>query len=140
MQSLFVDTIYSINIKDYTSEQLYAWTSSANNTDLWIKRFIESQYCLIATIDNILVGFASLDHDYIDMMYVHKDYQGQGIGRSLINELLNKALKENLEIIYADVSTTAIPFFERMGWEIVDRNVWKIEGVEGVNWRMRKGL
>ena len=58
MQKMFVDTISTICIDDYTPEQIKVWTSSIENIQRWIDK-LTSQYFLIAELDNKIVGYAS---------------------------------------------------------------------------------
>ena len=55
MQKMFVDTISTICKDDYSPEQIKAWTSSIENTELWTDK-LTSQHFLIAEIDNKIVG------------------------------------------------------------------------------------
>lgn len=59
LQALFVDTINATCTKDYTEDQINAWTASIDYTDRWI-RLINNQYSLVAEIDDLIVGMAAL--------------------------------------------------------------------------------
>ena len=42
----------------------------------------------IAEIENELTGFSSIEKNgYLDYMYVHKDHQGKGIAKNLLEEI-----------------------------------------------------
>ncbi len=86
MQKLFVETISAICVNDYSPEQIKVWISSVEDSRRWIDK-ITSQHFLVALSDNKIVGYASLENDdYLDFLYVHKDYQRQGIGDRLYTE------------------------------------------------------
>ena len=93
MQKMFVDTIITICKNDYTQVQINSWTSSIENTQRWTDKIL-SQYFLVAELDNKIVGFASLENNnYFDFLYIHKDYQRQGIADQLYTEIEKEAVK-----------------------------------------------
>lgn len=80
---LFYETVHSVNAKDYTIEQLDAWADGSLDLEKWDKSFIEN-YTLVAVEDNCIVGFGDIDRTgYLDMLFVHKDFQGQGIASAI---------------------------------------------------------
>jgi len=133
---LFEETINAVCENDYSAKQLKVWSASFERNPLkWEKR-LSDQYFIVAEIDGTIVGIASLENDnYIDVMYVHKDFQGKGIASVLLDHLLTRA--GNTEIS-SDVSKTARTFFERKGFEVVKENHLEIDGVPISNFRMRK--
>jgi len=140
MQELFVDTIETVCRYDYSPEQIAVWTSSVENVIRWTDKLMK-QYFLIAEIDNKIVGYASLENNaYLDFMYVHKDYQRQGIANILYLEIESKAIKHGATILTSDVSITARPFFEKNGFRIISEQKNNIKGVEVINYKMTKEL
>lgn len=144
IQELFVDTVKSIGITDYTPEQIKAWTSSVHNTSRWLDK-INHQYFLVCTDHHQLLGFGSLENGtYIDLFYTHSLHQGRGIGKQLYQALETKALdwQENQfpVTLTAHVSVTAIPFFYRRGFKVERENTVSIEGIELINYLMKKTL
>lgn len=137
---LFYDTVTYINSKDYTPRQIEVWRSGYNNIYSWKKKIAE-QYFLIAEIDKKLAGFASLTSDgYLDFLYVHKDIQGKGIAKNLLNALEIKAQELNLQEITTDSSITAKRFFEAKGFRIIGISAKEIGGVNFLNMKMKKIL
>ncbi|MCX6180384.1 MAG: GNAT family N-acetyltransferase [Bacteroidetes bacterium] len=137
---LFVNTIKSVNSRDYSLLQISTWYSTGKNPELWKKK-IASEYFIIAEINQVLVGFASINEDgFLDFMYVHKDYQGKGIARTLLNKLEEKAIAQNNEKIYSYVSITAKPFFLRLGYSISGIKRRVKNDVEFINSVMEKKL
>lgn len=140
MQEMFVETIQAICRKDYTPEQIKAWTSAARNIKRWTDK-LKSQYFLIAEHGNKIVGYASLENnDYLDFLYVHKDYQRQGIAHRLYAEIEKEAKKRKATVLRSDVSITAKPFFEKKGFIASETQTHIVAGVEIVNYKMVKGL
>jgi putative acetyltransferase len=140
MQRLFVDTITTVCRKDYTQEQIGAWTSGIDNTQRWLDRFDE-QHIMLAIIKDQITAFGTLkDGDYIDMFFVHKGFQRQGIAAKLYTRLEEKAIELHSDHIDSDVSITAKPFFEKMGFTVLKEQKVERLGIELVNYKMRKEL
>ncbi|MGE8300150.1 GNAT family N-acetyltransferase [Sphingobacterium paramultivorum] len=137
---LFSGTIETVCADDYNNEQIVAWISSVNNHDRW-HRLIEDQYFIVAVLNQKIVGFASLAHgDYIDVLYVHKDFQRQGIAQQLYNALETVANAHKNTILTADVSKTAKPFFEANGFKVTAEQIQIRTEVEIPNYNMKKDL
>lgn len=135
MYQLFYDTVHTINALDYTQEQLQLWATGTLDFKQWHLRF-SSCDTLVATYDGILVGFGSMeDTGYLDMLYVHKDYQKRGIAREIVT-----ALEEHMPLPQYTVhaSLTARGFFEKMGYVVQSENQVIRQGVALVNLKMMK--
>ena len=139
MLTLFRDTILNVNLGHYTPAQVSAWSNAANNIDRWVEK-ITHQHVLIADKEARILGFGSLRNDYIDLLYVHKDFQGKGIASLIYGVLENRARQEGMQALATDASFTAKKFFEKKGFIFVATRGYKIEGVEISNCRMMKSL
>jgi putative acetyltransferase len=140
MQCLFSDTVSVLCAKDYNEDQIKVWVSAIDNTERWLDK-LDSQYFIIAEIVGKIVGYGSIENSgYLDFMYVHKNYQRQGIARIILKELGKEAVKYGALEIIADVSKTARPFFEKSGFTTIGENINKIKGIEIVNYKMVKKL
>ncbi|UOX34217.1 GNAT family N-acetyltransferase [Flavobacterium sediminilitoris] len=140
LQFLFVETINSTCQKDYTKEQLEAWISGVENKDRWVN-IITNQYLLIAENNDVIVGFCSLDNgNYIDLLFIHKDFQRQGIAHTLYLTIEKEAKKQNQILLTADVSKTAKPFFEKIGFNVATEQIVIKKGIELINYKMKKEL
>lgn len=140
MKQLFADTITHICKKDYDDVQIEAWKLGAENEIRW-QKVMENQYVLIAESNGEITGFISLDQgNYIDFLFVHKDYQNQGIAFQLYQLIEHEAIKQGKTFLTADVSKTAKPFFEKMGFSIVQEQSIPLSGTELTNYKMEKKL
>jgi len=135
---LFYETIQTVNIKDYSLEELDAWSSVHNDTNKW-KQKIDEQFFIVAQLNNDLVGFGSLTKDgYIDLMYVHKAHQRKGIAKKLYSEIEQKAIEQKNRIIYSDVSITAKEFFKSIGFQVKQLQKKRVKNKELTNFKMKK--
>lgn len=116
LAELFYETVHCINAKDYTSEQLYAWSSGSVDLEKWDKSFLE-HYTLVAMEDGCIVGFGDIDkYGYLDRLFVHKDFQGQGVASAICERL---EVSITTDKITTHASITAKPFFEKRGYRVV---------------------
>lgn len=135
LAELFFQTVLAVNSKDYTIEQLNAWASGNINIGEWDKSFLE-HYTVIALDDGIIVGFGDIDNTgYLDRLYVHKDYQGQGVA-SAICDALEKAAETNKIITHASI--TAKSFFEKRGYTVIKEQQVIRNGIPLTNFVMGK--
>ncbi len=132
---LFYNTVHTVNAKDYTKKQLDAWTSG--NVDLrnWNESLSE-HFTLVAVNNGVITGFGDIDSSgYLDRLYVHKDYQRQGIATAICNKL-ERAFYVNRITVQASI--TAKPFFIHRGYEIIKEQQVVREGITLKNYVMQK--
>lgn len=140
MLSLFKETISSVCRKDYTDEQLEAWKSGAENKERWYE-VIRNQLVLIAESEHQIVGFCTLDNGgYIDLLFVHHQYQHKGIASMLYTRIEEEALRQHEQQLTADVSKTARPFFEKEGFHVLNEQNVSVQGIMLTNYKMVKNL
>ena len=137
---LFHDTIRQVNIKDYSEQQVKAWAPDDIFFRDWDK-VCSQKYTFVAEDDGIITGFAELETDgHIDCFYCHKDFQQQGIGKSLFRRLEEKAEELQHARMYAEVSITAKPFFLKMGFSVLKQQEIATRGEKFTNYIMEKYL
>ena len=67
-------------------------------------------------------GFISvINNDFIGALFVEKNYQGQGIGKSLIDYAKN--LYDNLSLAVYKENEKALEFYKKMGFKIISENI-----------------
>jgi putative acetyltransferase len=140
IQKIFVEIISTICKDDYSSAQIQAWTSSVENKERWLDK-LNSHYFVVAEVPGQIVDFSSLENNnFIDLLFVHKDFQGKGIASKLYSVIEEEALKKKATILNANVSETARPFFENKGFKTITRNIKLIMGVEIHDYNMAKPI
>lgn len=140
LREIFFNTIRQININDYTQKQVIAWAPESYDEAQWQSR-IQTIFPFIALIDDKIVGYSDVQNDgYIDHFFCHSDFQGKGIGKTLMNTLFDEASKKGLGRLYSHVSITAQPFFEHFGFKLVKSQQVEIRGEVLTNYVMEKRL
>lgn len=139
MAELFCDTVHSVNAEDYTEEQLNAWTSGKVNLKEWDKSFQEHVTAVAVEKKNgaeRIIGFGDMDSKgYLDRLYVHKDYQRQGVATAICDEL-ERAVKAGKYTTHASI--TARPFFQKRGYRVVREQQVERCGILLTNFVMEK--
>ena len=140
LQQLFVDTVSNVCKVDYNSDQISVWTSSIENEKRW-RDILTNQFVLVAQDREKIVGFCTLDNgNYIDLLYIHQNYQRQGIAHKLYSDIEKEARRQRQTELTSDVSKTARPFFEKVGFKMLKEQSISLKGVELTNYKMTKGL
>lgn len=147
IKKLYYETVTTVNAKDYTPQQIQSWIKPFLETDTTTsdkRKFsdkIIEQYFIVAIIDNVITGFASVeDNGYLDFMYVHKDFQRHGVAKTLLTELERYTTEKNIQELNAIVSKTALGFFQKFGWIKIREEEVEVRGATFIDNIMIKRL
>lgn len=122
LRDLFAQSIDELTANDYDQDQRLAWILAAEDAAAFAER-LGGALTLVVQLDGEYLGFGSLkDNKTIDMLYVHPDYSGEGVGSALVEALEKIAGARGAEAITVDASDTAVPFFEHRGYTAMQRN------------------
>ena len=75
--SLFYETVHKINRRDYTREQIEAWTNNHNIDPIAWNLSLTHHKTLVAEMDNTIVGFGDLNGNFLDFMYMQNISTGE---------------------------------------------------------------
>ncbi len=139
--TLFYNTVHEIGQRDYTPEQLAAWGKRQRNVQRW-DVCLPNQLTLVAENDAEIIGFSSLRtaNSYLDFMFVHHQYQNQGVAKALLQHIEQEARNLGLTRLVTDSSLTARAFFKGQGYELVEENIKEVDGIQFRNARMAKEI
>lgn len=137
LAELFYQTIHTVNRRDYTQEQVDAWATGRVDLAQWNRSFLAHD-TLVAEQEGIIVGFGDLDATgYLDRLYVHKDYQGQGIATAICDRL-ERTVQTGKVTTHASI--TAKPFFLHRGYRVLKEQQVIRANVVLTNFVMEKQL
>lgn len=135
MAALFYDTVHAVCMRDYTPEQLHAWAPGCIDEENWHRRYTAS-CTLIAEQDGQIIGFGNMeDSGYLDMLYVHKDHQHEGIATYICDALEEKYRGSTITV---HASITARPFFLKRGYREIKKQTVICRGITMTNFVMEK--
>lgn len=135
LAELFYQTVHAVNARDYTKGQLDVWASGCVDLEKWNQSFLE-HHTVVAVKDYVIAGFGDIDESgYLDRLYVHKDYQNQGIATAICDELEQNVRADK---ITTHASITAKPFFEHRGYKVVREQQVIRGGIPLTNFIMEK--
>ncbi|PKH06898.1 GNAT family N-acetyltransferase [Moritella sp. Urea-trap-13] len=135
---IFFNTVRHINTRDYSQAQVEAWAPDSFDFEFWKTR-MTSLSPFVAEMDGVIVGYTDLQDDgLIDHFFCHFEYQGQGIGRALMNHVFSIGLKKGITRYYSEVSVTARPFYEHLGFTLFKEQLVEVRGQKLINFVMEK--
>lgn len=137
---VYYAAIHETAAADYSPEQVNAWAPADRDPAAWAVR-VRPLAPFVAERDGAVVGYGDVQPDgYIDHFYVSPRAARQGVGTALMARIHERAAAAGMVELYANVSITARPFFERSGFRVEREQVVESRGVKFTNYRMRKAL
>lgn len=140
LAELFYDTVHSLCIRDYTTSELNAWATGSIDLSSWDKSFLEN-HTIVARVSDNIVGFGDMDcTGYLNRLYVHKGYQGEGIATAIVSKLSTELYNNDIKLLTVHSSITAKTFFEKLGYITTRKNIVIRSGIEITNFIMTRQL
>ena len=135
---IYFHTVRNINVRDYSQEQVEAWAPSDFDSELWQKCLHRIQP-FVAEFDGRVVGYTDLQpNGLIDHFFCHHEYQGKGVGRALMEHVFQIGFVRGVSRYFSEVSITARPFYEHLGFTVVNEQEVEMRGVKLTNYVMEK--
>ena len=133
---MFYNTIHNVNIRDYDENQIEAWAPGDFDVNIAIQKFRDIDP-FVAIKNGKIIGYADIQSDgLIDHFYCHHEFQRKGVGSALFSAIEKEAVKNGITKMYSNVSITARPFFEAMGFSVEKEQVIKVRDQHLKNYRM----
>jgi putative acetyltransferase len=138
--TIFRASIEEIGSEDYSEAQCEAWAARAEDVAAFGKG-LAGDLTLLAIEDGEIAGFASLKGDsHVEMLFVDPARARRGVATVLLEALTKLAQARGAKELTSDVSDTAKPLFDRLGFQSLRRNLVN-KGDEWLgNTSMRKTL
>jgi putative acetyltransferase len=121
LRRLFAETVRAINATDYSAEQVEAWASVPVDLEGCPDR-LGSRSVFVAELGCEILGFTTFDTDgHLDHLYVHHRFQKHGVASALLLKIEEEAVSRGINRIFTDASITARPFFENVGFRLINQ-------------------
>ncbi|MBY6066987.1 GNAT family N-acetyltransferase [Leisingera aquaemixtae] len=142
LAQIFHAAVHGIGARDYSPEQLKAWSPEPAPAEVWSSRAADGRHVFVAAdAGNQPQAFIELEMDgHIDCFYCHPQVAGTGTGAALYERLEAEARSLGLRSLYVEASEAARRFFLRQGFTIETRREIERRGVVLHNYRMTKTL
>ncbi|MGD1503574.1 GNAT family N-acetyltransferase [Vibrio harveyi] len=136
--ALFYNTVRNVNRRDYNEQQLKAWAPDEFDSEIWLQKMTDI-HPFVAELDRVIVGYSDVQSSgLVDHFFCHHAYQGQGVGRALMAHVFKQAKEKGLTRLYSEVSITARPFFEHMGFSVLKEQQVEVRGAILTNYVMER--
>ena len=76
--------------------------------------------------DSRLAGFIGVVESNIEMLFVHNDYRGKGVGKKLVTYAIEKLQANKVDVNEQNIQ--AVGFYQHMGFSLVTRSELDAEG------------
>ncbi|HEX7366351.1 MAG TPA: GNAT family N-acetyltransferase [Pelobium sp.] len=140
LKALVLNTIKNSCNLDYNPNQIEAWISAVDNAERW-QKILTKQFVLVSLDEQKITGLCTLsESNYVDLFYIHQDYQRKGIATKLYTELEKEARHQKQKQITVDASKTAKAFFDKMGFQLIKKQTLMINDVFLDNCKMVKTI
>ena len=142
LHQVFEKSVRNTCCKDYSPEQIDAWINRADSAR-WQELFHSELHFFLAEDTETFqtAGFTSVDtQGYLHSMFVHPRFQKKGIATLLLRTAEMFACHHQAPSLFAEVSLTARPFFERQGFVVEKQQTVTVSHVDMTNFAMRKQL
>ncbi|WP_299741806.1 GNAT family N-acetyltransferase [uncultured Rossellomorea sp.] len=137
---------------DYAQETVNMWRESKetaidqkekHSVDshlFFLTHILPEQYQIdLARIDGRVVGMAAYNETEISQLYIHVDYQGVGIGQTLLDKAKTQS-SGRLTLYTFEVNRNAQRFYEKNGFMIIGRGKENEENLPDIKyeWRLKE--
>ena len=140
LAALMHESIHTLGAREYSTEQLNAWSPTPRTGQEAIERFAR-QRVFMAEDDLGLAAFMTLtSQGYLDFAYAHPRAAGKGAANAVYQALELFAQQKGLDQLTSDISRVARPFFEKRGWRVVKEQHPERNGEKLTNYKMEKTL
>ncbi len=114
-------TIRVVNAKDYPTKTIRAWSGMAKASRLRSSASRAKRW--VATNNGQIVGFCDhyLNTCSVRALYVHKSYQGKGVGAKLLATVEASLKRSGCKIMKIESTITARPFYASQGYKTIRR-------------------
>ncbi|MCC6142259.1 MAG: GNAT family N-acetyltransferase [Candidatus Hydrogenedentes bacterium] len=140
LAEIYRESVRELAAAQYNEAQLEAWAKHPDDLEVFRASLLDG-VTLCAVVDDEPVAFAQLHPmDHIALTYCASAWARRGIMARLYRELEIAALQAGSTRLHTEASLVGRPFFERMGFSIVEPERVERHGVYFDRFRMAKTI
>ncbi len=140
LRDVFHSAVHELAIRDYTQEQVDAWSPNEFDREIWLERMQTFRPFVVEDAGKP-IAYADLQPSgMIEHFFVSGPYARRGIGTLLMNRIHQRAAELRLTELESHVSLTAQPLFLKFGFEIIRQQMPVRRGIALSSAVMRKTL
>jgi ribosomal protein S18 acetylase RimI-like enzyme len=103
--------------KAIDQKELHSFDNHVN----FLNHILSKQFQIdLALIDQLVVGMIAYNNTEISQLYIHNDYQGIGIGQTLLDKAKTQS-NGKLTLYTFEVNKSAQRFYEKHGFKIIGK-------------------
>jgi GNAT superfamily N-acetyltransferase len=139
LYSFIVDTIKQSYYEYYPEEAINHFIDYSNRTD--ILDDAKNNYVVVIKNENNIIATGTLKYTHIKRVFVSSKYQGQGLGKLIMQDLEQKAKGNNLKLVELHSSLFAKKFYDSLHYKMFKIGNVKVDNGELLYYqRMAKKL
>jgi N-acetylglutamate synthase-like GNAT family acetyltransferase len=122
LSAIHIAAIKALPATYYTQKDLLAWRNYREKPDgSNILKSMKVETFWVVVEGDVVTGFASYIVDELIGLYVHPDYQGQGMGRALVEHFCHQANDQGIDKVITTASLYAEGFYLRLGFTAIKK-------------------
>ncbi len=94
----------------------------------------EKGFTIVALENGRIVGCGSVLGEYVGRVYIDPDFQGRGIGRTLMENLERHAAQQGVERLRLCASLPSLDFYLKMGYSIREKTFEEVGNGERLDY------
>lgn len=135
---IFHSAVHALTASHYTKEQRDAWAPHPPDPEYWQRRLAERRV-RVAEEDGRVIGFIAFNDDgHIDLLFTAPAFSDRGVATDLYQDAEAILVRCGVSVVFTEASVVARPFFERMGFHVVDEEAVTRSDIELPRYRMVK--
>ena len=128
-----VRSIREVCSKDYTPEQIAAWSDVIYDDQIWQNTVLKDR-CYVVEKDSEVLGFCHAgvrdeSRGIIIGLYLVPEAIGKGLGRKLFDQAMDYLNEQKVIKVTVQGTKTARPFYEAVGFVVTEETTMDLRGI-----------
>lgn len=140
VREVYKDAVFSLGAGFYSARQLEVWASYSDETEAFARKLTRGR-AWVVECEGRVVAFGHLDPvDHVSLLYCSGSHSLRGIATSIYHKMEETARNAAVVILTVEASRVSLPFFAKVGFQVVEEESSERHGVVFERFRMSKLL